>query len=94
MFNPEYGEQPRERKFLVELKVTKNTYILCEVGPGICMNSRDCAQHITAGDFRTEGGDTPSLYLYDTKVYCDKKVQRNSNGALKLKDNRFCYGNY
>lgn len=37
-----------------------------------CMSSRECAQHYTAGDFRTEDGNTPNLIVKDGNFCCDR----------------------
>jgi hypothetical protein len=38
-----------------------------------CKFNRECANHETAGDFRSEDGFTPSLSLQLGKVYCNTK---------------------
>jgi len=35
-----------------------------------CMYRRECAQHVTAGDFRMEGGFTPDVVLLNGRVLC------------------------
>lgn len=37
----------------------------------LCPFRRECAQHETAGDFRTEGGFTPELIIIGNACYCD-----------------------
>lgn len=37
----------------------------------LCPFRRECAQHETAGDFRTEGGFTPELLIIGNACYCD-----------------------
>lgn len=44
-----------------------------------CRWSRVCANHETAGDFRTEGGSRPLLTLRSGEVYC-KTFHSRGNG--------------
>ncbi len=38
-----------------------------------CQYEKTCANHTSAGDFRTEGGVTPKLSLSGGKIYCSTK---------------------
>lgn len=46
-----------------------------------CARRAYCANHQTAGDYRTEDGMTPNLVLRDGQWLCTKKVGPN-NGAI------------
>lgn len=35
-----------------------------------CLFKQGCANHTSAGDFRSEGGFTPEIILKDDKLYC------------------------
>ena len=41
-----------------------------------CPYKHECAQHITAGDFRTEGGITPKLVIKERTVWCKTKFTK------------------
>lgn len=47
-----------------------------------CPWTRECANHTSAGDFRSEGGFSPELYLESGEVHC------------KTFDNKPLYGMY
>lgn len=36
-----------------------------------CLFRKTCANHASAGDFRSEGGFSPELHLRRGEVYCD-----------------------
>lgn len=55
-----------------------------------CPLTRECANHDTAGDFRSEGGSTPKLELIGDKVICHQEVYDGTfRGFSFLKDGRF-----
>lgn len=43
----------------------------CRIGISKCNYTRTCANHRTAGDFRSEDGFTPRLRLVNNEVVCD-----------------------
>ena len=47
-----------------------------------CPFCRECANHCTAGDFRTEGGFTPQLTVEIEKVFCTGVAEDRGEGAL------------
>jgi len=47
-----------------------------------CPYSSECANHVTAGDFRTEGGDTPDLTKIEEDWWCSKAPKANGAGAV------------
>ena len=52
-----------------------------------CMYSRDCANHYTAGDFRSEDGLYPILKLWpDKKWYCNQKFDESRQGAAFINE--------
>jgi hypothetical protein len=36
-----------------------------------CAYTRTCANHVTAGDYRSEGGFSPEIRQEDDKFFCD-----------------------
>lgn len=42
-----------------------------------CKFSRKCANHDSAGDYRSEGGFTPEIILKDDKIFC-RTIERNA----------------
>jgi len=80
-----------ERKKLEE-KFQSLKEIKAEITPAsvfckeTCPNQGECAQHETAGDFRSEDGMTPTLILKDGKAYCTKKDTKERWGALRIKN--------
>ena len=68
----------REFKF----EILPSGYINClETG---CMLTRECANHDTAGDFRSEGGGTPIIKIIGKQILCKQKFSRRHSGAVKL----------
>lgn len=50
-----------------------------------CPFKSECAQHITAGDYRTEGGFTPDLFWPNKEKWvCSKKEDPNSDHGAKV----------
>lgn len=49
-----------------------------------CPYIRECANHIGAGEFRTEDGRTPNLTLEDGNVFCDQTEDDSLIGAKVL----------
>jgi hypothetical protein len=50
---------------------------VCKIPVGECPYSRECANHATAGDFRTENGMSPLIELRDTELYCESCLQES-----------------
>lgn len=53
-----------------------------------CKHWKDCANHVTAGQYRSEGGRTPNLRENNGKVTCDKTFI-GDYGQLYLRRNRW-----
>jgi hypothetical protein len=54
-----------------------------------CPHKFTCANHLTAGDFRTEGGLTPNLKIIGLNWCCDR-MPKDNDGARLLNGN--CVG--
>ena len=57
----------------------RNLNPICEES---CYHQSECANHTTAGDFRSEGGFTPNLLLGDDGSWTCDKQETNSIGML------------
>ena len=53
-----------------------------------CPLKKECANHHTAGCYRTEGGMSPAMYLDDDGFVGCKKEKTESEGFVSLKDKR------
>lgn len=76
-------QQLREHNFL-----PIKTAIIIEGGAIICEDKqcpqkKECANHVTAGDFRSEDGFTPNLIKVEKQYYCDKKETKSSGMLLE-----------
>lgn len=60
-----------------------------DCGEDSCLFVKTCAQHSSAGDFRSEGGMTPDLAWVNNQWYCSKKETDRDIGAILKKGNRF-----
>jgi hypothetical protein len=49
-----------------------------------CMLSRECANHTTAGDFRTDDGGTPIIKIVGKQILCKRAFSRRHSGSVKL----------
>ena len=67
-----------------------------------CPHRKDCANHATAGDFRTEGGDSPDLVETDSGWQCSQQPTQTGSGAIltdgahvhdRLRPGRFALAN-
>jgi hypothetical protein len=52
------------------MKIRLDNYFCCIEE---CQYSRECAQHTSAGDFRSEDGFKPLLYKKDDEIICESK---------------------
>ncbi|MHC4188431.1 MAG: hypothetical protein ACYSUB_01980 [Planctomycetota bacterium] len=52
-----------------------------------CLHSRECANHTSAGDFRTEDGSTPNLTKTDEEWVCTKLPLQLGKGAVLVDRN-------
>lgn len=52
-----------------------------------CYHKRECSQHTTAGDYRSEDGMTPDLKIIQNYVCCSKTDTEINDGCLKLTKN-------
>lgn len=55
-----------------------------------CIFKHECANHVTAGDFRTEDGLVPDISLVEGVYHCSRDPVCTMRGAV-LSD--FTYGN-
>lgn len=79
-----------ERRKLVNLGLAmENKAPICTTKH--CIYRKECAQHETAGDYRSEDGLTPSLYKDGNDVFCDRQVVNEDvgNGILIYKNGVF-----
>lgn len=77
--------KPQPKRFPIPVKVWPDGGgIMCEADD--CQQERECANHCTAGDFRSEDGMTPDLALISNNWHCTKKDSKQRNGALIFKD--------
>lgn len=53
--------------------------IVCEMSN--CPYQRECANHASAGDFRSEGGLVPELSMKNGEVHCDT-IMRPSDESI------------
>jgi hypothetical protein len=51
-----------------------------------CPHTRECALHITAGEFRSEGGMTPFIRPKDGSFQCSKASDPTRSGSLVWHD--------
>ncbi len=58
-----------------------------------CPNKLDCAQHYTAGDFRSESGRTPNVIKIDDSYVCDGTMS-DSLGMLVFKQGQLVMWSY
>ena len=58
-------------------------YINCLEDECNCSLTRDCANHTTAGDFRTEDGGSPAIKFSGKELVCGRRFKRYA-GAVKL----------
>lgn len=50
-----------------------------------CGLRSECANHATAGDFRTEDGETPNLFMdAERNIFCDRTTDGGAQGAMLL----------
>lgn len=61
----------------------KDSYSICCHAKN-CMYARECAQHTTAGDFRSEDGMTPDIINIDGHISCNKKEIDKSGGMVYI----------
>lgn len=98
--------KPEEWDSYLEINSTnyprKDSYsVLCHAKN--CMYTRECAQHETAGDFRSEDGMTPDIVNIDGYVSCNKTepsdkstgmIYLSSHGEIKHYPSRYDVGAY
>lgn len=65
----------RRNKFKYELKLVNKRHLICE--SDTCMKAGECAQHETAGMFRSEDGGSPNVRLIDGKYLCSEEIPHN-----------------
>ena len=70
---------------LIEIEETNKTPICVSK---TCWLNKECANHETAGDFRSEAGFTPNLQKKDNVWYCEQK-ETGSRGMLIWKDGKY-----
>lgn len=57
-----------------------NEYPVCSGGK--CSYTKECANHRSAGDFRTEDGSTPDLLRTNSSWKCSKQPEQTGRGAV------------
>lgn len=57
--------------FTMKIKVEPKTCAAVQCLEDKCPWNRVCANHVTAGDFRTEGGSRPLLRLKQGEIFCE-----------------------
>lgn len=70
-------------RLLVKVEVLPGGFPECQERDTSCMFTRDCANHCSAGDFRTEGGMTPDLRKTDKGWECSKDPLDEGYGAVR-----------
>lgn len=55
----------------VELVIYGTTGFECDCSMERCKYTRTCANHVTAGDFRSEDGFSPEIRQVDAEFFCD-----------------------
>jgi hypothetical protein len=63
---------------------------LCRIADSQCPYTKECAQHYTAGDFRSEDGMTPDLELQNGVWHCSK-TRRENNGMLFVENGKLTH---
>lgn len=60
-----------------------------------CRYTRDCANHTSAGDFRTESGDSPALHLDGNVLSCSRRLfdPEHVSGMVTVQDGRLVADN-
>ena len=63
-----------------------------------CSYTDECANHESAGDFRSEGGSRGNISIVDDKLSCDETIIPNCIGMVYLKHEKIMvydgvYGN-
>ena len=74
-----YGDQPELSSGFLE------EHLICEETD--CSLRRECANHGSAGDFRSEGGTTPDAKFIAGVWMCRKIKKGSKRGSLFLKSN-------
>jgi len=79
-----------QQKIKVEMIGPKKEFPECQEES--CMHKRECANHKTAGDFRSEGGMTPHLSFVDGEWFCEKEDTEFQEGAMLLREGKLIAG--
>lgn len=53
-----------------------------------CEFRKVCAQHYTAGDFRSEDGDTPNIISINDLYFCNQTITDHPRGLILIKDHQ------
>ena len=75
-------------KSQIKIKILSQKFIECRDAD--CWNKRECTNHFSADDFRSEWGDVPNITRYDATnevAWCSTKTtmqQPESGSYLKL----------
>lgn len=80
----------------MKLRVATTHFICCHAEASECPHTRECANHATAGDFRSEGGPTPKLVvLSENEGECEGPYEGH-RGYLKYdkKTKRYSVSGY
>lgn len=78
--------QKEPKRFPIPVEIYSGGGIGCKADD--CQQERECANHFTAGDFRSEDGMTPDLAVTTDAWYCTKKDSGVNDGCLIFKDGK------
>jgi hypothetical protein len=69
-------------------KVEWSGFVSCAATPEQCAHTKECANHNTAGDFRSESGELPAAFVEEKgdelRVVCPAELSNQRGGCLTL----------
>lgn len=65
-----------------QMKRWSDTAFFCQ--SKTCEFIKECAQHESAGDFRSESGDTPNVISINEHFFCNYTLNEHSRGMLLI----------
>lgn len=87
--NNQHGSFPIPKRFPVQALRLEGGLVECHEDDTSCPFTRECANHCTAGDFRSESGMTPNLRLAEfsspNQWYCSKQPDDDGAGIQRIK---------
>ncbi len=73
----------------MELMIFKDE---CYAKQAECQHRKECAQHVTAGDYRTEGGPTPSVVFHaPDSMACSRRLRNDGHTGFVSIESGFLY---